>query len=78
MNIKTLNWQSLIIIKIIGLIFGLFLSKRFVNTFRDETFNVDESMHLLYRYAAITNRIRFILFWFIGPSIFILILYLIN
>ncbi|MCD8845152.1 hypothetical protein [Staphylococcus gallinarum] len=78
MKLDTLNWQSILFIKTIGLIFGLFLSKKFVNTFKDETRSTDESMYLLYRYAAITNRVRFILFWLIGPTIFILIIYLIN
>lgn len=78
MNVKQLNWQSLIVIKILGLLFGLFLSKKFVNTFISDTKDNDETMHLFYNYAKITNQLRFILFWIIGPFIFVLIIYLIN
>lgn len=78
MEVNQLNWQSLLVIKFLGLISGIFLSKTFVQTFVIDTEGTDEVMNIFYKYAAFSNHFRFILFWFIGPCIFIWILYLIN
>lgn len=55
------------IIYILGFVFGVFLTKKFVYELKEDTKEYDYIMYQFYKAAIYGNHFRFILFVVIGP-----------
>lgn len=66
--------MDIILVSFICIVFGLFLSKKYIESNSALITNSDEYMNKIYRVIKIINSFRFIVYIFIGPVILIVLL----